>query len=169
MYYCPKCNYSTEELSNFCPVCGAKTEVRDTAVVPEVTDSAPSYSKAKLILGGIFGIVGFIAALALAVLAAAPVFFKAQVYAPLRFMAYTYCITALELALPLTILGFLFCNGVLKKGARSGLAKAGRLLGLFGIILVCAAIVISVFNIEDISNLFKHFSGADLGPSMYDF
>lgn len=169
MYYCPKCHYTTDSLSNFCPICGAKTEVYEAVpsptpvdssrIAPAVSDS-PVFSKPKMIIGGILGIASFVMALFSVLLFALPALLNGAEYIEIKYEAYTYAVTLCVMAIPMAIIGFLFSNGVLKAGADSGLSKAGRILAFFALIVIIGAIVLLAVNFDDVSATMRYaFSG----------
>ncbi len=152
MYICPNCNYTTEEVSNYCPVCGSKVvEVQPQPVQYEqysqpqpvqYTQADPyaqqyqyyaqppvaNVSKGKIIVGMILSIVGL-------------AFGGFGLLYTFIGLATTEIGVALAMAIafgifsvPLSIVGLILSAGAQRQGSTSAMAKAGKILGLIGVI-----------------------------------
>ena len=156
MYICPNCNYTTEDASNYCPVCGSKVvEVQPQPVQPvqyeqpaqpqqvQYTQADPyaqqynmyyqqtavqPVSKGKIIAGMVLSIVGlFFAAMGLLYT------FVGLVSAEIG-LALGFAIAFGMFSVPLSIVGLVLSAGAQRQGSDSGMSKVGKILGLIGVI-----------------------------------
>ena len=144
MYVCPNCNYSTEEASNYCPVCGSQVvEVQPQPVYQQPDPyaqqyqaynqyyqqtPAPQVSKGKIITGMILSISGLVFA-GLGLLYTFIGLLTTEIGVALG-MAIGFGI----FSVPLSIVGLVLSTGCIRAGAQSGMAKVGKILGLIGVI-----------------------------------
>jgi len=157
MYICPNCNYSTEESSNYCPVCGSQmVEVQPQPVYQQPDPyaqqyqayngyyqqaPAPQVSKGKIIVGMILSITGLVFA-GLGLLYTFIGLATGAVGVALA-MAIAFGI----FSVPLSVVGLILSVGCLRDGAQSGMAKVGKILGLIGVIASGAMLLLGLMSL----------------------
>ena len=114
-------------------------------------------SKGKVIAGGIIGISGFSLAIFSIIFTLALV--SEEVYAVPFGIAIGFGI----FSIPLSIVGLVLCGGAIKQGATMGLAKAGKILGLIGVILSGVALVLGMISFS-----FDSYDVYDAYDDLYD-
>ena len=148
MYICPNCNYSTEEQSNYCPVCGSQVVEVQPQPQPQPVYQQPDLyaqqyqaynqyyqpqpaaqvSKGKIIVSMILSIVG-LAFAGLGLLYTFVGLATGGVGVALA-MAVVFGI----FSVPLSIVGLILSTSCIRAGAQSGMVKVGKILGLIGVI-----------------------------------
>lgn len=143
MYICTNCNYSTEQASNYCSVCGAQMVEVHPQPVQQTDLYAQQYqgynpyypqspavqvSKAKIIVGMVMSIVGFVFA-AMGILYTFAGLVSGEVG-----VALILAISFAVFSVPLSIVGLVLSARCINDGAQSGMSKVGKILGLIGVI-----------------------------------
>ena len=197
MFSCPNCGYKSEPAIDFCPVCGTRmvNEAAPAYAAPAApaygapaapaygAPAAPAYdpaaygmpvapaapegaSKGKVIAGGIIGISGFSLAIFSIIFTLA--LLSEEVYAVPFGIAIGFGI----FSIPLSIVGLVLCGGAIKQGATMGLAKAGKILGLIGVILSGVALVLGIisFSFDSYNNVYDAYDDLyDAYDDYYDY
>lgn len=154
MYICKKCNHTSENPINFCPICGSQMVLEEAPITPDYIYTAPADntvpvqkpSLAKKIVGMGLSIEGF----TLAVLAAIYtfVFLIAAVASgepEMGIMSLVFTFWFALFGLPGSIIGLNFSNKARNLGDTSAFSRVGKALGLVGIIIFGASFVIALF------------------------
>ena len=132
-------------------------------VAPAAPEGA---SKGKVIAGGIIGISGFSLAIFSIIFTLA--LLSEEVYAVPFGVAIGFGI----FSIPLSIVGLVLCGGAIKQGATMGLAKAGKILGLIGVILSGVALVLGIisFSFDSYNNVYDAYDDLyDAYDDYYDY
>ena len=167
MFICPYCHSKIEGNVNFCPVCGARLEQPNYSQPPSCQPPAcgqppqppqppyiqPMYqqqnynqpilkqpeqpSKAKSIIGMIFGIVGFVFSL---IGLSEVVTYADSGY--LRDEAFSSAMGVLLFILPLAILGLVFSVKSSKEGSGSGMSTVGKVFSIIALAICTLAFFI---------------------------
>lgn len=159
MYICPKCNHTSENPANFCPICGNQVLLKEEQhLTPDYITAQPDYmaptpkpSLATKIVGMALSIEGFVMAM-FSTLYVLIFLIGGAASGEIAFGAGAFGSTFVWalLGLPSSIIGLIFSNKALAFGDTSVMSRVGRALGLAGVITFGACFVISFFAIISI-------------------
>lgn len=183
MYICPKCSHKSDEPKVFCDMCGERMRLdRGTSAASSVkpapyTPPAPSRvpvtyvpgrvvvdvpappaspSKGKAIAGGILGIVGFSFGVFALLFSFFNILFMQDMDYDFAMLVLLYTVYGLLFAfigLPLSIVGTVLAGGAVNAGSNLGVAKAGKIFGVIGIIFSGVSLFVGFIAIQALSSL----------------
>ncbi len=151
MKICPACSLTADDTLNFCPACGRK--------LVKQKSRPPAFAKAVVGFGlSLYGMISAISALAPVLMVMAMLLWSWMIYASdgyfdpdllLMEKAFEYFLLLIAIfmpaqSFPLTIIGRYLARKAQKAGNSSALAHSGEKLGLIGIILSAATVVLAL-------------------------
>ena len=125
-------------------------------IVVDVPAPPASPSKGKAIAGGILGIVGFGFGAFAMLFSFLNILFMQEMDYDFAVLVALYAVYGLIFAfigLPLSIVGTVLAGGAVNNGSNLGVAKAGKILGIIGIILSGVSILVGFIAIEALNSL----------------